>query len=61
MKGNLLTVTLVPCNKCEICDPKPTEIPMIDLAESEDEMDYSPYTRWINNCYHHVREVIYLD
>ena len=40
MNGDLLTVTLIPCKKCETCKPKPTQITTIDLVESEDEIDY---------------------
>ena len=48
MKGELLVITLVPCKTCEKCRPKPVEI--VDLVESDSdpEIDYSPFSRWIN-------------
>ena len=59
MKGELLVITLVPCGTCDRCKPKYVEI--VDLVDSDSDIDYSPYSRWINGRYVHIREVVYLD
>ena len=59
MKGALLIIKLVPC---EGCKPKPIEV--VDLADSDMEDDdilYSPYTRWLNGRFIHIREIIQID
>ena len=61
MKGDLLVIKLVPCGTCERCKPKQVEV--VDLADSDSDsdIDYSPYTRWINGRYVHIREIVFID
>ena len=60
-KGDLLVVTLVNCQTCETCKPKPVEVVDLVESDSDSDIDYSPYSRWINGRYVHIREVVYLD
>ena len=62
MKGELMIIKLVPCRSCEGCKPKQVEV--VDLADSDMESDdilYSPYTRWLNGRFIHIREIIQID
>ena len=61
MKGELLVITLVPCGTCKRCKPKQVEV--VDLADSDSDSDieYLPYTRWINGRFVHIREIVYID
>ena len=62
MKGELMIIKLVKCGSCEGCKPKPIEL--VDLAESDmedDDIVYSPYTRWLNGRFIHIREIIQID
>ena len=61
MKGDSLIVKLKNCGECEGC--KPRKIVLVDLAESDDEMDYqfSPLTRYLNGRFVHINEIIQLD
>ena len=61
MKGDLMVIKLVPCGTCEGCKPKQVEV--VDLADSDSDSDieYSPYTRWINGRFVHIREIVYID
>ena len=51
-----MVIKLVPCGTCDGCKPKQVEV--VDLANSDMESDdilYSPYIRWLNGRFIHIR------
>ena len=62
MKGELMIIKLVKYGPWEGCKPKPIEL--VDLAESDmedDDIVYSPYTRWLNGRFIHIKEIVQID
>ena len=60
-KNGSLIITLIDCEKCERCQPKPIEVVDLEESDVESDTDYSPYTRWSNGRYIFIKEIIHID
>ena len=60
-KNGSLVVTLVNCQTCEKCKPKTIEVVDLVESDSDSDIDYSPYSRWLNERYIYIKDVIHLD